>query len=246
MSKHEKKSDPKDIQEFYDKLMADDDHYEVKSQLHGWAGNFHRYRIKLLRNIFLNDLNTTKNTKILDIGCGPCIFSEIFSKDEYPKVTGFDISTINIKKAQKNNPHFNFTVDNAQNPKIRGEWDVIFAGEIIEHLPQPIKALEKWSKLLKSDGYIILSTPNGIFNKKTEEHISLFKLNEMKKVLNENYQIIKVLGIDLYIPLLNLLLNRFIMNKFPKISDRLFQFKMKLPLKSPILANNIIYIAKKK
>ncbi|AXV36708.1 MAG: hypothetical protein CIT01_00110 [Methanobacterium sp. BRmetb2] len=239
------KSDTESAQKFYDKVMADKDHYQVISQRHGWAGNFHRYRIKLLRKIFVNELGIKKNTGILDIGCGTCIFSEIFSEEECPKITGFDISTINVNKAKKNNPHIQFTVDNAQNPKIKGQWDVLFAGEIIEHLPQPQEALEKWSELIKSNGYLVLSTPNGLFNKKTDEHISLFRLKEMKNLLENDYQIIKIIGIDLYIPLFNLIINHLLMNRFPKFSDFLFQYKMKLAYKLPNLANNIIYIAKK-
>jgi hypothetical protein len=43
-----------DQQEFYDCLFKNEDHYGGEKFKHGWAGNFHRYRIKLLRDLFVN------------------------------------------------------------------------------------------------------------------------------------------------------------------------------------------------
>jgi len=41
-------------QRLYNRLFKNEDHYGVKENWHGWAGNFHRYRIKVLRNLFIN------------------------------------------------------------------------------------------------------------------------------------------------------------------------------------------------
>ncbi|MBM4241767.1 MAG: class I SAM-dependent methyltransferase [Euryarchaeota archaeon] len=230
---------------FYDHLMSEKDHYRLKEQWHGWAGNFHRYRIKLLRNIFLNELKITKYSRILDIGCGGSIFSEMFTPGECPQVTGFDISTVIIKKVKEKHSHINFSVDNAQDPNIKGEWDILYAGEIIEHLHQPKEALEKWYTLLKKGGYIVITTPNGIFSRTNEEHISLFTINEMKKCLRGKFEIINIYGVDLPIPFANMIMNYFLMQKFPHVSDKIYQFKMRLPFKLPCMAYDIIYIAKK-
>lgn len=38
--------------------------------------------------------------------------------------------------------------------------DIVIAGEIIEHLKSPVNFLKKCKRILKSEGYIVLSTPN--------------------------------------------------------------------------------------
>lgn len=65
-----------------------------------------------------------------------------FKPEECPKITAFDISRKTIEEAKKMNPHINYLVDDAQNPKIEGKFDFIHAGEIIEHLPDPKEALK--------------------------------------------------------------------------------------------------------
>lgn len=238
------KQDFLDMQQFYDRLFEDDDHYGVKKQWHGWAGNFHRYRLKLLKDIFVNTLGITKDTRILDIGCGKSLFAEIFTPDECPQVTAFDISTVNINKAKKNSPHIKFMVDDAQNPSLTGEWDILFAGEIIEHLPRPKEALKKWGDLLKKGGYLVISTPNGMFCGTNEEHIFLLTISDMKRELKVlNFEIIQIIGIDILIPFFD----KFIkfLSKFPRISDSIYQMKMKLTFYIPWLAFNVFFIAKK-
>lgn len=227
----------------YDKWMAEEDHYKIREHWHGWAGNFRRYILKRDKEI-LKKLNINKTTKILEIGCGTSLLGEIFTKEECPNITAFDIAKINIEKGKKKFPYINFLIDDAQNPKIKGEFDLIFASEIIEHLKNPREAMEKWIKLLKKDGYIIISTPNSLFFKESEEHISLIAISHMKRILKDrNLKLIKIIGIDLFIPFLGRL-SKYL-KKFPKLSDFIYSTTMRLPYNLPILARGVIYIAKK-
>jgi len=237
-----------DKQQLYNCLSEDEDHYSVKEHWHGWAGNFHRYRIKVLKDIFVNILKCRKETQILDIGSNISMFGEIFKTDDCPQITAFDISTIVIQKAKKINPHIKFVVDNAQNPSIIGKWDILFAGEIVEHLSCPQKALSNWNNLLKQGGYLVISTPNRHFSRKTKEHISLLTIKETKEMLGKlDIKIVKMIGIDLFIPFFDRFFNavaKYVPN-FSPICDIIFQAKMKSTFKLPWLARNVVYIAKK-
>jgi len=242
------KQDFLDKQQLYNCLLKDGDHYSVKEHWHGWAGNFHRYRIKVLRDIFVNILKCRKETQILDIGSNISMFGEIFKPDDCPQITAFDISTIVIQKAKKINPHIEFIVDNAQSPSITGKWDILFAGEIVEHLSCPQKALSNWNNLLKQGGYLVISTPNRHFSRKTKEHISLLTIKETKEMLSElHIRTVKMIGIDLFIPFFDRFFNA-VAKYIPKsslICDIIFQVKMKLTFRLPWLARNVVYIAKK-
>jgi 2-polyprenyl-3-methyl-5-hydroxy-6-metoxy-1,4-benzoquinol methylase len=239
-------------QKLYDGLFENKDHYGAEKFKHAWAGNFHRYRIKLLKNIFINILKCQPKTEILDVGSHFSMFGEIFNPKECPKVTAFDVSKTVIEEAKKMYPHIKFLVDDAQSPQLQGKWDIVFAGEIIEHLPHPKEALKKWDNLLKKEGYLILSTPNRWFSRPNKEHISLLTIKQVKEMLEElNFEIVQIIGIDLFNDIFNPfyehVLNRAI-KRFPKIAkitDQLFQIRMGLTYKFPWFAHDIIYVAKK-
>ena len=42
----------------------------------------------------------------------------------------------------------------------QGHFDVILYGDVLEHLKNPSEAIKKFSRYLKKDGYIVVSTPN--------------------------------------------------------------------------------------
>lgn len=237
-----------DKQRFYNRLFEDEDHYGTKEYWHGWAGNFHRHRVKVLRDIFINTLKCQKETQILDIGSNVSIFGELFKPDDCPKITALEISTTVIEKAKKINPHIKFITGDAQDPCLEGKWDILFAGEIIEHLSHPQKAFSNWSNLLKQGGCLVISTPNRHFSRKTKEHISLLTIKETKEILRElDIRIVKMIGIDLFIPFFDRFFNA-VAKYIPKsslICDIIFQTKMKSTFKLPWLARNIIYVARK-
>jgi 2-polyprenyl-3-methyl-5-hydroxy-6-metoxy-1,4-benzoquinol methylase len=238
-----------DQQEFYDCLFKNEDHYGVEKFKHGWAGNFHRYRIKLLRDLFVNKLKCQKKTKILDIGSNISMFGQIFKSEECPEITAFDISKTVIEKGKKMYPHIKFLIDGAQDPKIEGQWDILFAGEIIEHLLRPEEALLKWKDLLKEGGYLVLSTPNRFFNRLSQEHPSLLSMGQVKRIFRDlNFEILQIIGIDIFNPPLDWFLNK-VSKKFSKLSkviDGIFQIKMRLTFKLPWLAHDVIYVARKR
>lgn len=226
----------------YEDWMSEEDHYKLKQDWHGWPGNFHRYRLRKNKEILKNLVN--KNTTILEVGCMESFLGEIFTKEECPKITAFDIAKINIKKGKKKYPYIKFLIDDAQNPKIKGKFDIVFAAEIIEHLENPEKAVKNWIKLLKKGGYLIISTPNSLFSRKSEEHISLVSISKMKKIFKDvNLKLIKIKGIDLFIPFLGRL-SKYL-KKIPKLSDFIYSTTMRLPNNLPILARDIIYVTKK-
>lgn len=227
----------------YDKWMTDEDHYKIKEHWHGWAGNFRRYVLKKDKEI-LQKLGVNKRTKILEIGCAASLLGEIFTKKECPDITAFDIAKVNIERGKKKFPYIKFLVDDAQAPKIKGSFDIIFASEIIEHLKNPKAAIKAWINLLKEGGYLVMATPNALFFKKSEEHISLISPFQMKKILKSlNLKQIKIVGVDLFIPFLGRL-SRYL-KELPKLSDMIYSTTMKLPNKFPVLARDIIYIYKK-
>jgi len=57
-------------------------------------------------------------------------------------------------------------------------FHLVFAGELLEHLDAPHKAVHEWIKVLRTSGCLCLSTPNGrsgeLEGRSSKEHKHLF------------------------------------------------------------------------
>lgn len=79
------------------------------------------------------------------------------------KVTGFDISLKNLKALQKAYPKSKFVHGDAEllgSYFIEERFDLIVAGEILEHLSNPGQFLSGCNEILDENGTIVLTVPN--------------------------------------------------------------------------------------
>jgi 2-polyprenyl-3-methyl-5-hydroxy-6-metoxy-1,4-benzoquinol methylase len=106
-----------------------------------------------------------KGPDVLDVGCAG---REIAPNEpqwlhgrlrEHFNVTGIDVSEHNITVLKK----LGFTglhVQSAETFELKQTFDTIVAGEVIEHLSNPGKFLERSRAHLRPQGRLIISTPN--------------------------------------------------------------------------------------
>lgn len=101
-----------------------------------------------------------KNMKVLDIGCGDGFIMdriELFGN----QVEGVEISDNAIKRARKKGfKVHDCSLNEDWYPKIKSKFDVVFAGEILEHIFDTDRLLRNIKKILKKDGKLIITTPN--------------------------------------------------------------------------------------
>lgn len=74
------------------------------------------------------------------------------------KLVGFDIQKEQIKKLKQQG--FDVVYGNAETINLHQKFDVIFAGEIIEHLPNQGIFLQNMKRHLNPNGIMVISTPN--------------------------------------------------------------------------------------
>ncbi len=103
-----------------------------------------------------------KAENMLDVGCGNGIYGlaikEAFGVKE---LYGVDIGGKVLEEAQKQSiKTAQVNLDNTDLPYQGDYFDVVFMGEVIEHMANPDKALSEIFRVLKPNGYFILSTPN--------------------------------------------------------------------------------------
>lgn len=130
----------------------------------GWTQDFlQEDRVKKMYQELALIFSTNIKLKVLDIGSGDGAFID-FLQSKFPQhmYYGCDISKEAIKKNTREKPSIYWRrVDfNNSVPFDKNFFDVIIAGEIIEHLHNTDNFFREAYLILKKDGILILTTPN--------------------------------------------------------------------------------------
>ncbi len=151
-----------------------------------WVRRFgvylHRRRLEVLRKL----IGPGRSESALDIGCGEGCLAIVGVRN----AVGIDV---NREKGVG-------VYGSAENLPFRGHaFDLVFAGEILEHLESPLKAVTDWVRVLKPNGTIIISTPNGTLVKAVgghPGHKGTYAPSEVRSVLNNiGLHVVSVTGI---------------------------------------------------
>ncbi len=153
--------------EFHDKLQSES------------KGRFENIFYKAILNAwddFYNFLNlNSKNSEILDYGCGVGPIIEKVIKFNPKKITGIDISEVSISKAKKKFTRFNskieLLVDNCESTIFsNNKFDIVYGLGILHHL-QFSKCINEISRILKPNGKLLFIEPLG-----TNPFINFYRL----------------------------------------------------------------------
>jgi 2-polyprenyl-3-methyl-5-hydroxy-6-metoxy-1,4-benzoquinol methylase len=116
-----------------------------------------------------NDVNNSWNqlykyvpegSRVLDVGCSSGNFGHVLINEKKCDVTGLDIDKEDIARAKK--VLTQAFVRNVERDKLDdlGQFDIVVFADVLEHLLDPLTALEKVKALLKPKGRIVFSIPN--------------------------------------------------------------------------------------
>ncbi len=153
------------------------------------------------------------NKKVLDIGCRDGVLTKHFSKDN--NVLGVDIDEGALAKAKASLGIETLSVD------LNGDWrelkdrkfDVIVAGEVLEHLYFPKKIASQVAEHLNKDGMFIGSVPNAFSLKhrmrylsgskkytplSDPTHINQFSFSELNTLFEEYFKDVEIIGLGRY------------------------------------------------
>src|SRR3989344_5522001 len=116
----------------------------------------------ILNNQILKSLvNPVKNAKVLDLGCGTGeLIIERVSAVNKPEIYAVDIDRIHFKEIKKLGIKVIITDLEKGLPYKNNYFDIISANQIIEHLVNVDYFMEEIHRVLKPNGYVILSTEN--------------------------------------------------------------------------------------
>lgn len=167
----------------------------------------HRSRNRLGTSAFLDyrgnylrqNIGSGKN--ILDIGCRDGVLTATYADGN--NVTGLDIDEDALKRASTKLGIKTIHADlNNEWGVEDGSFDVVVAGEVLEHLYYPNRVISKVKRAMKSDGLFVGSVPNAfslrnrlrlLFAAKRNTpladptHINHFSRRELENILKDNF-----------------------------------------------------------
>lgn len=144
-----------------------------------------------------------KNGVLLDIGCGKGFFLEYMTK--FYLTMGTDVSKYAVQESKKMLKDVPLCVSDATNLCFKnGIFDIITAFDIIEHLNNPKQMFDECNSVLKSNGLLVLTTPNTEsvgrklkqdewFGYRDPTHVSLLSTSEWTILLKESgFQVVNI------------------------------------------------------
>ena len=123
---------------------------------------------------------------ILEIGCCGGEFLELLREKGW-NVKGLEISKKAVQRAKNNKLDVKVHDANKKIPFKDESFDVIFAGELIEHVFDDVEFLNDCYRLLKKEGKIIITTPNLLSLK--NRVLMLFGLNPRYSLSPYHYHV---------------------------------------------------------
>jgi 2-polyprenyl-3-methyl-5-hydroxy-6-metoxy-1,4-benzoquinol methylase len=168
----------------------------LNNEITPWTGeHIHRY-LEAKKNICAGDV-------VLDLACGSGYGSNILSEVDNSEVYGGDIEKEAIdscKKAWADNASLHFEIMDATDLRFSNDFfDKIVSLETIEHLTGYRKMLSEFSRVIKPNGAVIISTPNIKISSPNGEiinpyHTQEFTYDEFDKILKEQFSDVVIYG----------------------------------------------------
>ena len=166
--------------------------------------SFHRARVAQLRRLLRGTTG-----RALDVGSG---YSLIAMAGPFPglEVTACDRDREAIRLVARDRRGVAVAGAADAIPVRDGTFDVVFAGEIVEHLLDPDGALRQWVRALRPGGRLILTTPNRThviarlldrYEVKNPEHLFEYSRDELVAAVERaGARVERVEGLQLALP----------------------------------------------
>lgn len=112
-----------------------------------------------LRSGFLRE-HVEPGQRVLDVGCGEGVFAAELALSG-AQVLGIDVAEEPLRRARERHPELELKLVEGEGswPLPDAAFDVVWAGEVIEHVADTAAWLSEVRRVLRSGGSLLLSTP---------------------------------------------------------------------------------------
>lgn len=165
------------------------------------------------------NLIPTRPVKILDIGVGDGVYESLLDKNTRKKckLFGIDISKSQLNRTRQYIDETKLVdVDHEKIPYPANSFDIIIISEVLEHLFFPEHVLDEAQRLLKKNGYLLLTFPNSgalqlrlsllilghspLLNYyQNKAHIRFYNTKDIDNILGNNFTKVEELGLGSFL-----------------------------------------------
>lgn len=118
--------------------------------------------IEIEEKIMFSLLPESDGGRLLDVGCGIGTISLELQKKGF-EVYGIDFSSVAVDKAKEKGINaIECDVDKEGIPFADDYFDVVWAGDVAEHVFDPIFLFQEMSRVVKPTGKVLLTVPNNL------------------------------------------------------------------------------------
>jgi 2-polyprenyl-3-methyl-5-hydroxy-6-metoxy-1,4-benzoquinol methylase len=172
--------------------------WKERHVLNDWTERRAQEILGLIRGLGL------RQPRLLDLGCGRGWFTERLT--EFGETHGIDLSPEGIAAARERHPEIIYTAGNIYDaPLLRNYFDLVVSQEVIAHVEDQTKYLERAAEVLKPGGYLIITTGNKYVIDRLgdvgwvvqpPQHIRCeLRLGQLKKMLSSRFHTLKAFTI---------------------------------------------------
>jgi len=174
--------------------------WEQRKVLNDWTERRAQEILKLIQGLPL------ARPRMLDFGCGRGWFTERLA--DLGEAHGIDLSPEGIAAAQARRPDITYVAGNIYDaPLQKNGFDIVVSQEVIAHVQDQKRYIQRAAELLRAGGFLIVTTGNKFvidrlgdvgWVKQPPQHIRQeLSRNQLKKLLSPQFE---VLGISTIIP----------------------------------------------
>jgi SAM-dependent methyltransferase/glycosyltransferase involved in cell wall biosynthesis len=121
---------------------------------------------------------------VLDCGCSNGGLIKYLEENVGCKVFAFDIAQLNCARARENVPYADVLCGDIERIPFKSEYfDVVIAGEIIEHVLDVEEAVKECFRVLKEGGYFLFTVPPRDDRAENPEHINYLDKQSLKRLI---------------------------------------------------------------
>ena len=146
---------------------------------------FNVARLKTISDIFTELGN---GLTVLDVGGGDGVLGEYLWK-KGNIITSVDLPSV-AGRVHKCRGLLAAAGDAELLPFVSDTFDVVLASEIVEHLWDPNSFFDEAYRVLKEEGKLIISTPEGIEGLRYDSHKSFFTVERLSHILGNKFSVV--------------------------------------------------------
>ena len=150
-------------------------------------GSLNVARIKIVSDMISR---LGKGLTVLDVGCGDGIVSQPIIKMgnnvasiELPEIASLAHKCRVPLLVAGDAEHLTFASD---------IFDVILASEVMEHLWNPHNFFDEVNRVLRDNGYLIISTPEGKEGLRYDSHKNYFTVDSLKQIFRSKFTVYEI------------------------------------------------------